>query len=346
MDNELRELERLYTRTPGDDALRRRFLAGRARAGFPGFARLVGAMRELDATYKEARAAYATAAGAAFRTFVAGLFTEVPTLEHASLGWELLRPDDEEWTVRCTAHGLEEPFASWGLAFARIFPSAWRTQGRVRLDRVARCFGSPTTGVRIDHDDEASDTSPATAVREIPFRDSDSLQTDSSHLSNFTYVGEDAVLPIDGGDVLAALAALEEAEKALAAARSAFHAAATPLWEQLGPALFLEEPRLERVAVHGFTDGYNDNWYEEHRQRVILDGEYLMSTGQGLAERGLPTHGLEAPSSQKLPDEERWELERQFEPFVSLLRETYGFCFVLVLRRGEELLHGPAWRDH
>lgn len=74
---------------------------------------------------------------------------------------------------------------------------------------------------------------------------------------------------------------------------------------------------------------------------------------RGLAEelrrRELPLLGLDVLPEHFNDPRYRYAFETRLEPCERFVREEFGACFLVVLRRtqdGVDVKHGPAWEEH
>lgn len=384
MDGELRDLERLMAAHPDDPAPRGRWFRAQARAGVPLLPVLATEMARHNDALGEARRRHALALRDGLRGFVAGAFRENPGLDLLHLEWWLEQETDRPWTVRCRAvtDPRAFPFLPGGRAVWStnvIEPDVHRSLGRGLLAFVGVLASRNNVGAvsfvrladegRVLCDEEASfavHAIPAPALAEVAhYRDDPGLHAlalEELGLREITLreleetlealwknggerlVGE--TLPTTDGDTRAALAIAAQAEAELATARAAYLAAARTCWEAFPEALFAENGDVDLIAVHGFTPGYNDNWYEAHEQRILAARESIGHVVEDQQRAGLDDLGLGSPGRSVSLSREN-DLRTLFEPYLQVLHDLYGFAWLVVLRRtpqGVSVRVGPATR--
>lgn len=329
MDDDLRSLER---RAATDPTLLPRLLAARARAGLDTGAAeraLAAATAALDA----ARAACAAALRQALRSFVAAAFEERPDVLEVELRWALQEHPDRPWTVRTEVrsgpHALHAGLADGFARLGSLLASRHQVHGR----RLLRRDGERVVLVDEERRGRQRAGEPL-ATAEVGLRRVEDL---GQHLGPSPDLGPAPVTVLHAGarSTTAALLLADGADADLAEAEAAFVAAGGAAWDAFVPALFVELPELEAVVIDGFTSGYNDNWYDEHDERVYFhcdDLEWLIDEQRpdlldACAGLGVPREG------RRLPDAVIAGVRERLERFQHLLRLRYGHAWTLVLAR-------------
>lgn len=382
MDADLRDLERLMAAHPDDPSVRERWLRAHSRAGLPVLPVLATEMARHNDALDEARRRHAIALRDGLRGFVSGAFREHPGLDLLHLDWSLEQETDRPWTVRCRA--VTDPRAFpflpgdrpvWStnvidmdahrslrrglLAFAGVLASRSNVgactfvrlpEGGVRCEEEAslsvHAIPEPELAEVARHRDDPE--LHALALDELGLREVTLRELEETLEALWKEGGErlvDCELHAEG-DTRAALAVAAEAETALATARAAYLAAARPCWAAFPHALFAENADVDLVAVHGFTPGYNDNWYVAHEQRILAAHESIGHVVEEQQRAGLDDLGLATPGRPVSHSRES-ALRTVFEPYFQLLHDLHGFAWLVVLRRtaeGVSVRVGPATR--
>jgi hypothetical protein len=338
VDESLRDLER---RAATDPAARQELRRALQRAGVD-VASTLAHVREAERSLGEARAAYARAMALAFRRVVSSVFGTQPLLTALDIAWALDERRDGPWTVRFQVAGepawaLDDEARRALLRVVQVLASNREPFGARRIERQGEAL-------RFAETDGPQRWSQVEAHATVPLRLLEDVGPHRPALEPLRVQRE--------GDLAAQLALVGAADEALILAELAFLERAGAAWERFVPALFAERD-LDLLAIQGFTPGYNDNWYDEHRQTVWIEtgvewfGLADLVEGcrrHGIAEDDLVPLELVPPFRTHDADEAK-HAARDLEPWVTYLRMCHGHQFIITLtpRHGPRV--GRGFRD-
>lgn len=338
MDDHLRDLER---RAATDPSVRPLLERARQRVAVD-VASTLDEVQEAERVLGEARAAYAGSLALALRRVVSSVFAAQPQLAALDIAWALDERRDGPWTVRLEVAG--QP--TWALLdddrrallrVVHVLASNREPFGARRIERQGQAL-------RLADADGPQRWSLVQAQASVPLRLVEDVAPHAPSVEPLRIEVE--------GDATAQLALVDAADEALMEAELAFLDRAGAAWGRYVPALFAETD-LDLVAILGYTSGYNDNFYDEHRQDVRIEvkgpwsplGELVASCRRhGLQDDELEALGLTPPFRRQRPEQAQ-RARRDLEAWSTYLRMHHGHQFLLTLSRAHGARAGRGFRE-